>query len=93
MPCVTELPCVTEQKNPAWKALQARSQCPRKVTYFARTPLRPYVRRATEGIHCDRRLSPPTPSSASPGLASLSTHPGAALGGLDTHGVAGGSCT
>ena len=70
----------TEQKNPAWKALQARSQCPRKVTYCARTPLRPYVRRATEGIHCDRRLSPPTPSPASPGLASLSTHPGAHAG-------------
>ena len=42
------------------------------------------------GHHYDRRLSPPTPPSASPGLASLSTRLVAALDGLVKHGLAGG---
>ena len=42
------------------------------------------------GHHCNRRPSPPAPSPANPGLTPLSTHPGAALRGLVTHGSAGG---
>ena len=42
------------------------------------------------GHHGNRRPSPPAPSPANPGLTPLSTHPGAALRGLVTHGSAGG---
>ena len=89
-PCVV---CCTEQKKPTGKPLQARTLFPNSVTIYARPP--PAIRTSPHrryhgGHHCDRRLSPPAPTSANPGLASLSTHPGAALGGLITHGVAGG---
>ena len=94
--CSATPPCVegcTEPFKPTRKVLPALTLSPRNVTLYARTPGHTYAPppwRCRRRPHCNRRPLPAAPSAASPGLASLSTHPGAALGGLVTHGSAGG---